>query len=117
MSRKDKNGRRLCTAHARSGELCNAPARKGQMVCRMHGGSSPQALAAAHRRIVAEVLEPATLKLVDLIMDDETPPHVRLAAIRTAWEFAGEKPAVEITLEKVAPVLDSLIAEAEAQGL
>jgi hypothetical protein len=84
------------------------------MVCNKHGGSLPNVKAAAHRRLIEEVLEPATLALVDLIKNDATPPAVRLNAIRTVWEFSGEKPPTEITLTQIIPLLPKLIEEAEA---
>jgi hypothetical protein len=68
---------------------------------------------AAHRRHIVEVLEPATLALVDLIKSPDTPPAVRLNAIRTVWEFAGEKPPTEITLSEIIPLLPRLIEEAD----
>jgi hypothetical protein len=39
-----------CTAHTRAGNPCNGRPVDGQTVCRMHGGSSPQAIAAAAER-------------------------------------------------------------------
>lgn len=40
-----------CSAHTRAGKPCRQPAMDGQRVCRLHGGKSPRALAAAERRI------------------------------------------------------------------
>jgi len=41
-----------CSANTRrTGERCRQPARKGQTVCQLHGGNSPQALKAADRRL------------------------------------------------------------------
>ncbi len=39
-----------CSAHTRSGRPCGQKPMAGQRVCRMHGGSAPQSLAAAERR-------------------------------------------------------------------
>lgn len=46
-------GRRHCQARRSNGEQCQGWAMRGQNVCRSHGGSSPQARAAAGRRIAA----------------------------------------------------------------
>lgn len=48
-----------CKAHSRSGNQCRNPPMDGQQVCRMHGGSSPRALAAAERRIAQHAAEEA----------------------------------------------------------
>ena len=39
-----------CTAHTTAGNPCKAPAVRGMTVCRVHGGSSPNALQARNRR-------------------------------------------------------------------
>lgn len=41
-----------CSAHKRSGKPCGNDPMKGQRVCRMHGGMTPVALAAAEERLV-----------------------------------------------------------------
>lgn len=114
MSRKDDQGRTLCTAETQAGKPCRGPAIKGAPVCKMHGGSLSVVKEAAHRRIIEGYLEPSALALVELIKDQATPPAVRLNAIRTVWEFAGEKPPTEITLSEIIPLLPRLIEEADA---
>lgn len=52
--------KRRCKAHDRSGVQCGNPPMKGQMVCRMHGGSTPGGLATG-RRVQAEAQMGATL--------------------------------------------------------
>lgn len=42
-----------CTAHRRDGTPCGSYPVKGATVCRMHGGSSPQARSAAARNVAA----------------------------------------------------------------
>lgn len=43
-----------CHATTRSGAQCRTPPMHGQQVCRMHGGSSPQALRKASERVVEQ---------------------------------------------------------------
>lgn len=43
-----------CHATARTGQQCRRTAMEGQQVCALHGGKSPQALAAAERRLTRE---------------------------------------------------------------
>lgn len=43
--------KRKCSGRRTNGEECRKPPMKGQRVCATHGGSSPQAKAAAERRI------------------------------------------------------------------
>jgi hypothetical protein len=50
-----------CAAHRRDGQRCRQWAMVGQAVCRMHGGSSPNALAAQDRRVGVEQLLRARL--------------------------------------------------------
>jgi hypothetical protein len=43
-----------CKAHTRQGRPCGNCAMKGQLVCRLHGGASPQARAAAAARLAEQ---------------------------------------------------------------
>lgn len=43
----------VCTAHRTDGAPCKGQALTGAKVCRVHGGSAPQVVAAAKRRIDA----------------------------------------------------------------
>lgn len=52
-----------CTSHRRDGGPCRNFPMHGQRVCRMHGGSSPRAKAAAARR-VAEAQAEALLEVI-----------------------------------------------------
>lgn len=45
--------KRKCSGRRTNGEECRKPPMKGQRVCATHGGSSPQARAAAERRLQA----------------------------------------------------------------
>ena len=52
--RKLRKGRDQCTAHRRDGEQCLAPAVEGAVVCRKHGGASPQVQIAAKHFVLME---------------------------------------------------------------
>ena len=52
-----------CTAHKRSGRPCGNDPMRGQRVCRMHGGMTPVALAAAEERL-AEARAVAVIEAV-----------------------------------------------------
>jgi hypothetical protein len=52
-----------CTAHTRAGNPCRQQPMTGQTVCRMHGGSAPQSVAAAHERVVNEKAEETIAQL------------------------------------------------------
>lgn len=60
--RLDAQGRLLCKAKRRDGQLCKAPAVAGMRVCKLHGGKSPQAKNAAKLRL-AELVNPAIATL------------------------------------------------------
>lgn len=60
MQRQYGPSGRRCKARGRDGEQCGNPPRKGQLVCRMHGGSTPGGLATG-RRVQAEAQMGATL--------------------------------------------------------
>lgn len=61
---------RQCSAKVRSGKRCRAFAVLGATVCRMHGGASPQARAAAERRLAELKAE----KLLGKIWDADAVP-------------------------------------------
>jgi hypothetical protein len=46
-----------CKGHKRDGSSCKAWAVKGRLVCRMHGGASPQAKAATERRLALQAID------------------------------------------------------------
>ena len=74
-----------CAAKRRNGEGCGAWAVKGATVCRMHGGSSPQARAAAARRVQEEKAAKAAQRLAQPIETD--PSQALLDLVSSA---AGE---------------------------
>lgn len=59
----------MCAAHLRdgSGNLCRKPRMVGQIVCASHGGSAPQNLAAARKRLV-EFTDPIMAALIETAM-------------------------------------------------
>lgn len=88
-----------CTAHSsRTGDPCQRPPIKGATVCRTHGGAAPQVQKAARARIL-EAADTVAAALVRLALDDETPPAVRVQALRDLLDRAGEGAAqkVEVT--------------------
>lgn len=52
-----------CTAHTRAGNPCRTNPMTGQKVCRMHGGSAPQAVAAAAERQADQAADELMRKL------------------------------------------------------
>lgn len=77
--RLGRNGERLCGAKRTNGEPCNAPAMQGQRVCRMHGGSSPQAKRKAALRLV-ELIDPAIATLAREMVQADTSADRQRAA-------------------------------------
>ncbi len=81
----DKRDPRLCIAHNRAGALCNKFARRGQRVCRHHGGSSPQALTKAATAVeLAELrlrnIAPRAVDVLESLVTSGTSEQVRLQA-------------------------------------
>ena len=74
-----------CAAKRRNGEGCGAWAVKGSTVCRMHGGSSPQARQAAARRVQEEKAAKEAQRLAQPIETD--PSQALLDLVSSA---AGE---------------------------
>ena len=76
---------RLCIGHNRAGAPCNKFARRGQRVCRNHGGSSPQALAKAAAAVeLADLrlrnLAPRAVATLEDLVINATSEQVRLGA-------------------------------------
>lgn len=74
----------------------------GARVCRMHGGSAPQVLAAAGERIKA--LAPRAVEVLEAFLDDDDEAGpLRLAAARDILDRAGYKPRdkVDVNVQTV----------------
>ena len=71
----------ICGAKTRSGAPCTQKPMRGQKRCRMHGGSSPNALAAAERRLAA--LDAARQVQAWGGRLDVTPPEALLELVQT----------------------------------
>src|SRR5262245_15545216 len=78
-----------CKANSRSGQRCANRSMRGQQVCHMHGGKSPQALAKAEDRL-RDLVHPAISRLAQLI-DSAESDAVKLAAVRDVLDRAGYK--------------------------
>lgn len=86
-----------CSAHTRAGKPCGNQPMAGQRVCRMHGGSSPRALAAAAERQETEAAE---------------------AVVRKLWsglESAAPVKDPVASMERLAGALEQLVDEAGAR--
>lgn len=92
-------GGRACTGHRRrDGAPCSKNALAGQDVCRSHGGGSPQAKAAAVRRVTEQKAEAIMRRFAGPI--DTTPTQALLDSVR--W-VAGY---VEFLRQQVARVTE-----------
>jgi hypothetical protein len=83
------NGGDRCTAHGKhSKKPCKNPAILGGTVCRMHGGSAPQVIAAAEERLRA-LRVPAVIRLEELMLQKEF-PSVAIAAVKDVLDRDGK---------------------------
>ena len=86
-----------CTAKAKStGNRCGKSAIPGGTVCKTHGAGAPQVAAAAHRRILEQLVGPALTALRIIVNDETIQPAVRLAAARDILDRTGYKPATQV---------------------
>lgn len=97
---------RRCTGHVSgishpeyAGERCRRNAEPGQDVCRKHGGNSPQAKAAAARRMVEAELMTLAENLVGAPVDNPLTELANLAGRARAW--------MELLQARVEKLLDS----------
>lgn len=98
---------RQCTAHRKNGDRCRVSAIKGGTVCAKHGGSAPQTVAAARRRLLAAA-EPLMANLIKIATssDDEA---LRLRATMDALTRAGITERTTVQVE-VNHTFDDLLA-------
>jgi len=104
-----------CTAKARTtGNRCGNPPIPGGNVCSFHGGAAPQVKAAAARNILEALVGPALAKMQEILNDPDTPPQVRLAAVRDILDRTGFKPVTQMEVLTIG-VIEAEIARLEAQ--
>jgi hypothetical protein len=77
-----------CAAHRTNGEPCKAPAIAGGRVCRSHGGSCPQVVAAAKLRI-ALAADTVAARLVSIALNKKAKHSDAIAAARDLLDRAG----------------------------
>jgi hypothetical protein len=82
---------RICKAHRTDGQPCAAPAIRGGVVCRFHGGSTRHVREAARERLAA-LVDPAITELSKLIHAADS-DSVRVSAIKDILDRAGYRPA------------------------
>ena len=106
---------RRCTAKAKSTEhQCkNAPIH-GATVCRYHGAGAPQVKAAAARRVLEELVDPALIALRDIVNDRTIPEAVRLAAAKDILDRTGYRPPTQVEVLTIS-VVEAEIARREAE--
>lgn len=75
-----------CTAHTRAGNPCRQNPVTGMTVCRMHGGSSPQARKAANRRMARAAVERSLADVEVIPVGDPLEALADLAAEAVAWK-------------------------------
>ena len=85
-----------CNGHNRQGKPCGNYPMRGGKVCKNHGGKAPQTMKASARRLLKEMVEPALFQLRTIIDHPDTPPAVRLAAIRDILDRTGYKPPIQV---------------------
>lgn len=117
--RYDAQNRLLCSARRRDGDLCQSPAMHGQRVCRMHGGSAPQARSKARLRL-AELVNPAIATLArEMANADRSVDRQRAANSildRAGWgrvSTVETADAREVLLARLAEMRDEAAAAAE----
>ena len=88
--------KRPCSAKTQSGRACHAQAVAGATVCRVHGGSAPQVIAAAKMRLIM-ASDPAAARVVQMALSRRQKPADVLAACREILNRAGVVAPAETT--------------------
>ena len=102
--RYNAQGQLLCHVTARgTGQPCRGIAMRGQKVCRIHGGSSPQAKAAAKRRLL-ELVEPAIARLAEEV-DGADMSKDRLKAAEMILDRTGFGKEMKVEFDDVRDLL------------
>lgn len=114
--RYDQQNRLLCTAMSRrSGELCKAPAMKGQRVCRVHGGASSQARRKAKLRLM-ELVDPAIATLArEMTQADKSADKQRAA--NSILDRAGFGRQQQVEVDDARALLLQQILKARGESL
>lgn len=96
MAAKDCSLAPRCNAFSKStGRRCKQPAIRGGAVCIVHGGSSPQAKAAAQLRIAC-LVDPALEVMFELLTSKSTPAATRYSVVKDVLDRTGHKPVEKI---------------------
>lgn len=100
---RDAHPRRCRARSKRSGQQCRAYAVEGMSVCRMHGGSSPQAREAAQRRKA----EREATALLQVIWDPDAAPITN--PVEALQKLAGQ-------VQHAVNVLGAMLQNADLDG-
>lgn len=109
----DKDPQQRCGAKTRNGGRCKLPPMTGATRCRMHGGASPQAIAAAKRRLEEQAAAAAVATYglpVDISPTEALLEEVRWTAGHVAYlrarvqEVEQDKLIVGVTERKIDPI-------------
>lgn len=101
--RMDQQGRTLCRATRKDGELCKSPAVHGMKVCRMHGANHPGAKMKARLKL-AELIDPAISTLAKEMVNAEKSSD-RQRAANSILDRAGVARVSEVTTEDAKTIL------------
>lgn len=101
--RMDSQGRTLCRATRRDGELCKSPAVHGMKVCRMHGANHPGAKQKARLKL-AELIDPAISTLAKEMVNAEKSSD-RQRAANSILDRAGVARVTEVSTEDAKALL------------